>query len=117
MVAQERPIISWVFHKRLFIGKPLESCVTVEYALGRHKARLSAEDIRVDSPYNTYKYPRLPPGPIASPGLASIRAALYPVPATNYLYFVARGDGTHIFSRSKEEHVAAVEMLKREGKL
>ena len=116
-VAPERPIISSVFHKRLFIGRPLESCVTVEYAIGRHKARLSAGDIKIDSPYNTYKYSGLPPGPIASPGLASILAALYPLPATDYLYFVAKGDGTHIFSRSKEEHIAAVEMLKREGKL
>ncbi|MBI4531947.1 MAG: endolytic transglycosylase MltG [Candidatus Latescibacteria bacterium] len=116
-VAQERPVISSVFHKRLFIRKPLESCVTVEYALGQHKARLSAEDIKIDSPYNTYKYSGLPPGPIANPGRASILAALYPLPNTDYLYFVAKGDGTHIFSRSQEEHIAAVTMLKRNGRL
>lgn len=100
----ERPLISAVFHNRLRIGMPLESCATVEYLLPTRKPRLYFKDLQIDSPYNTYKNPGLPPGPIASPGEASIRAALYPVKAP-FLYFVAKGDGNHYFATKWSEHL------------
>lgn len=110
---EERPLISGVFQNRLRIGMRLGSDPTVEYALGRHQGRkgLSFKDIRIDSPYNTYRYAGLPPGPIANPGLASFEAALRPQ-ATDYLYFVARGDGTHAFTRTYQEHLAAQRRLR-----
>lgn len=106
VVQQERPIIAGVFLGRLEKGMMLESCPTVEYALGYHKEHLDNTDLQIDSPYNTYMYPGLPPGPIANPGQAAIQATLFPV-RTDYVYFVARGDGTHIFSRTNEQHEAA----------
>ena len=111
-VVEERPIISGVFHRRLKLGRALESCATVEYALGVHKDRLTKEDLTVSSPYNTYLHHGLPPGPIANPGRASILAALYPADV-EYLYFVARGDGTHIFSRTNREHARAKQRVRR----
>lgn len=110
---QERPLISGVFQNRLRIGMRLGSDPTVEYALGRHQGRkgLSFKDIRIDSPYNTYRYAGLPPGPIANPGLASFKAALHPQ-ETDYLYFVAKGDGTHAFTRTYEDHLAAQRRLR-----
>jgi len=111
--AQERPLISSVYHNRLRIGMALESCPTVLYAIGKpFGSKLLYSDLAVDSPYNTYKYPGLPPGPIASPGLACIQAALYPAD-TDYYYFVSRNDGTNEFSRTFEEHQRAV--LKYQG--
>lgn len=95
--AQDRPVISSVFHNRLKINMPLQSCATVQYALGVVKPKLSVVDTQINSPYNTYKMKGLPPGPIASPRIESIQAALYPT-NTNYIYFVAKGDGTHAFS-------------------
>ena len=89
-VDSERPIISSIFHRRLKLRRRLESCATVEYALGFHKERLSNEDLRVKSPFNTYLHEGLPPGPIGNPGRASLTATLYPAD-TEYLYFVARG--------------------------
>ena len=112
MVQEERPIISAVFHNRLELGRALESCATVEYALGVHKSRLTEEDLQVQSPYNTYLYAGLPPGPICNPGKASIEAALYPADV-DYLYFVSEGNGRHIFSRSLEEHVRAKRRVKK----
>ena len=109
----ERPIISSIFQRRLGFDRRLESCATVEYALGVHKQRLTNQDLKVDSPYNTYIHRGLPPGPIGSPGRASILAALFPSD-TDYLYFVARGDGTHKFSRTNKEHVAAKRAIRRE---
>ena len=106
VVQQERALIAGVFLGRLEHSMLLESCPTVEYALGIHKEHLDNEDLKVDSPYNTYLYPGLPPGPIANPGQASIEATLFPV-KTDYVYFVARGDGTHVFSRTNEQHEAA----------
>jgi len=103
---EERRIISAVFHNRLRRGMRLESCATVLYALGRFKRRLYEKDLQVDSPYNTYRVRGLPPGPIANAGAASLMAAISPA-GVNYLYFVARGDGTHVFSRTFAEHVAA----------
>lgn len=104
--SEERRIISAVFHNRLRRGMRLESCATVLYALGRFKRRLYEKDLQIDSQYNTYRVRGLPPGPIANAGAASLIAAVSPA-EINYLYFVARGDGTHIFSRTFAEHVAA----------
>jgi UPF0755 protein len=105
-VAEERPLIAGVFLRRLRLGMPLQADPTVKYVLSPAPVRLSVEDVSVDSPYNTYRYPGLPPGPIASPGLDSVRAVLKPG-GDELLYFVARGDGTHVFSRSYSEHLAA----------
>ncbi len=103
-VDQERAIISSVYHNRLNIGMGLGACPTVFYVLGKPASEpLLFADLEVDSPYNTYKYAGLPPGPICSPGLASIKAALYPAD-TDYYYFVAKNDGTHAFARTLEEH-------------
>ncbi|HHW14910.1 MAG TPA: endolytic transglycosylase MltG [Firmicutes bacterium] len=104
--AEERATIAGVFYNRLSRGMPLQSCATVEYALGRHKSQLSLEDLKIDSPYNTYLHPGLPPAPIGNPGRASLKAAAFPE-QTPYLYFVARGDGTHSFSRSFSDHLLA----------
>lgn len=98
-VASDRPIISSVFHNRLAIGMPLQSCATVQYILGEQKPVLSTKDTQIESPYNTYIISGLPPGPIASPGADSIYSALYP-DDTNYLYFLAKGDGSHAFSET-----------------
>ena len=108
----ERPIISSIFHRRLKLRRRLESCATVEYALGFHKERLTNEDLRVESPFNTYLHHGLPPGPIGNPGRESLRATLNPAD-TEYLYFVARGDGTHSFSRTNREHEAAKQAIRR----
>ena len=101
----ERELVSSVFHNRLKSDDYpyLQSCATVQYVLPEIKEVLSNEDIQTDSPYNTYKYKGLPPGPIASPGRASIEAALYPA-KTNYYFFVSNGDGTQTFSETYGEH-------------
>ena len=100
----ERPIIAGVFLNRLAKGMRLESCSTVLYAMGINKERLSLEDLKFDSPYNTYRYKGLPPGPICNPGAEAIDAVLYPE-ATDSLYFVSKGNGTHYFSSTFEQHV------------
>lgn len=105
-VAQERPLIAGVYLNRLRRGMRLECDATVQYALGEHKARLLYSDLKVDSPYNTYLHAGLPPGPICSPGLDCILAALRPM-ESDYLYYVAQGDGSHAFSRTLAEHKAA----------
>jgi UPF0755 protein len=102
----ERPIIASVFLNRLHQGMRLGSDATVEYVLGAHKAKLTYQDVQTPSPYNTYLHYGLPPGPICSPGLASIKAVLYPA-KTGYLYFVGKGDGSHVFSVTYNEHVVA----------
>lgn len=109
-VAKERPIIAGVFLGRLKLEMPLQSCATIQYILGYPKPELTVADTEIPSPYNTYQNMGLPPGPIASPGLASIQAVLNPAD-TGYLYFVANKDGSHIFSRSYEEHLAAIASL------
>lgn len=106
VVSEDRPIIAGVFYNRLAQGMNLQSCATVQYAQGKVKATLSNEDVQIDSPYNTYIHPGLPPGPIASPGYESLYAALYPT-ETDYLYFVAKPNGAHIFTKTYEEHLAA----------
>ena len=112
---KDRPLISAVYHNRLKIGMPLQCDPTVIYALGGLSRPLNHKDLEVDSPYNTYKHPGLPPGPINNPGRASILAALFPADV-NYLYFVAKGDGSHIFSVDLEEHNRAIAKIKRENK-
>ncbi len=105
---EERMLISSVFHNRLKAKRPLQADPTVIYALGETFAgNLDKEDLGIDSPYNTYKYRGLPPGPIGNPGREAIQAALYPADV-GYLYFVSRNDGTHEFSSSLEEHNRAV---------
>lgn len=102
----ERPIIASVFLNRLKHSMRLQSCATVQYVLGQPKERLTYQDVRIPSPYNTYLHDGLPPGPISNPGLASIRAVLDPA-KTNYYYFVAKGDGSHVFSTTFGEHQTA----------
>ncbi|HEY8361460.1 MAG TPA: endolytic transglycosylase MltG [Tissierellaceae bacterium] len=103
----ERPMISAVFHNRLKKDMLLQSCATVQYILGERKEVLTNEDISIQSPYNTYINKGLPPGPIASPGEASIIAALEPADV-DYLFFVLTGeDGSHTFSTTYEEHLRA----------
>ncbi len=103
---EERPVISAVYHNRLRVGMPLQADPTVQYALGEHRERVLYRDLEVDSPYNTYRHPGLPPGPIASPGRASLEAALYPA-AVPYLFFVAHPDGHHEFRTTFKEHAEA----------
>ena len=136
---KEREMISAVYHNRLKLGMLLQCDPTVIYALSgqqlvlseaegggtlansnRHQVRDSAtplllKDLEIDSPYNTYKYLGLPPGPICNPGKASILAALYPTDV-DYLYFVAKGDGTHVFSRTLDEHNRVKNKIKRARK-
>jgi UPF0755 protein len=108
--AEERPIIAAVYRNRLKVGMPMQADPTVVYALikaRRYDGNIRRDDLSVDSPYNTYKYPGLPPGPIASPGKASLEAALMPADVP-YLYFVSRNDGSHVFARTLAEHDANV---------
>lgn len=111
---EEMPIMSAVYHRRLRIGMLLQADPTVQYALGEHRTRLLFADIeRVkDHPYNTYTQPGLPPGPIAAASERAIDAALDPADV-EYLYFVARPDGTHVFSRTLAEHNRAVAEMRR----
>ncbi|MGB3971436.1 MAG: endolytic transglycosylase MltG, partial [Limnochordia bacterium] len=102
----ERPLVAAVYHNRLNIGMRLQADPTVRYVMTENRSRVLYSDLEIDSPYNTYRYDGLPPGPIASPGLKSILAVLEPADV-DYLYFVAKPDGTHQFSRTFEEHVAA----------
>lgn len=106
-VEEERPLISAVFHNRLRLGIPLQSDPTVLYSLSRVSGKLTKANLQVPSPYNTYLHRGLPPGPIASPGRASVMAALYPA-SSRYLYFVSKNDGTHAFSNTLREHDAMV---------
>lgn len=110
---EERPVISAVYHNRLRAQMPLQADPTVQYALGEHHERLLYKDLDVVSPYNTYRHPGLPPGPIASPGKASIEAALYPA-SVPYLYFVAHPDGHHEFRSTFREHTEAKAEVRRE---
>lgn len=104
--AEERRIMSDIFLKRLNINQPLQSDATVNYALGTSKMQPSLNDIGTDSPYNTYRYPGLPPTPIANPGLESLRAALDPIPNEYYYFLNNIETGETVFSKTFEEHVA-----------
>ena len=109
--AAERPIVSAVYHNRLKLRIPLQCDPTVVYALmraGKWTGNISKQDLQIKSPFNTYVYPGLPPGPIASPGRASIDAAIHPADVP-YLYFVSRNDGTHVFAETLAEHNRNVE--------
>ena len=110
----ERPLISAVFHNRLKRKIPLQSDPSVIYGLRRYSGHLTRRDLQSHSPYNTYRIVGLPPAPICNPGLASLRAALFPAPVP-YLYFVSRNDGSHLFSASLEEHNRAVEKYQAKG--
>ncbi len=112
----ERRIISAVFHNRLKIGMPLQSDPTVIYALGETKEALLVKDLKVNSPYNTYIHYGLPPGPICNPGKASLEAALNPAQVP-YLYFVASGDGGHLFATTNRQHNNNRIKVKRKAKL
>ena len=113
----ERKQISSVFHNRLKKNMRLQTDPTVIYAIENFDGNIRKRDLKIDSPYNTYRYKGLPPGPIASPGLKSIIAALYPAKTRN-LYFVSRQDGSHQFSATLKEHNRAVEkyQLRRVGR-
>lgn len=102
-VEAERPRIAGVIFNRLKRGMPLQIDATVQYALGRSKEKLYYRDLEVDSPYNTYKINGLPPGPIANPGWPSLKAVIEPE-RNDYLYYVAKPDGTHAFARTLSEH-------------
>jgi UPF0755 protein len=107
-VAEERSLVSSVFHNRLKQNMRLASDPTVIYGVADYNGNITKKDLQQLTPYNTYRINGLPPGPIASPGAESIKAALYPA-VTNYLYFVAKGDQTHYFSTSLTEHNQAVQ--------
>jgi len=111
---EEMPTISAVYHNRLRRGQRLEADPTVQYALGQHQQRLlyAHIDSVADNPYNTYRHAGLPPGPIGSPSTMGIDAALYPADV-DYLFFVARPDGSHIFTRTFAEHTRARAMVRR----
>jgi len=112
VVPSEAPLIAGVFKNRLKKHMPLQSCATVEYILPSHKLKLTNEDTRIESPYNTYLHTGLPPGAISNPGRNALAAALSPA-ATDYLFFVAKGDGSHVFSRTWSEHQAARRRIAR----
>jgi UPF0755 protein len=104
--ADERAVVAAVYANRLRIGMPLQADPTVIVALqraGTYTGNLRRQDLEFDSPYNTYRYRGLPPGPIASPGRASLEAAVNPAPV-DFLYFVSRNDGSHEFARTLAEH-------------
>jgi UPF0755 protein len=107
VVRDEMRLISAVFWNRLKLDMPLQADPTVQYAVGKERRALTRADLATDSPYNTYRRTGLPPGPIASPGLPAIRAALDPAPV-KYLYFVAMNDRRHYFSTTVAQHNAAV---------
>jgi UPF0755 protein len=111
---EERPVISSVIHNRLESKKYpfLQIDATIQYVLPERKANLSVEDTKIESPYNTYLNKGLPPGPIASPGVASIKAALYP-DDTKYYFYALDKDGKHHFSKTIEEHEAFLASLKK----
>jgi UPF0755 protein len=108
----EAPRVAGVFLNRLRTGMPLQADPTVAYALGKRKKRITYRDLEVDSPYNTYRHVGLPPGPICNPGESSIRAVLNPT-KTSDMYFVARGNGRHVFSKTMDEHIKAKREIRR----
>ena len=102
----ERPVVAAVYRNRLRIQMPMQADPTVIYALqkaGAYKGNLTRDHLQFDSPYNTYRYPGLPPGPIASPGRAALEASAKPA-SVEYLYFVSKNDGSHVFASTLAEH-------------
>jgi UPF0755 protein len=114
--AEERPVIAAVYLNRLRRGMRLQADPTVVYALGQRVDRVLYRHLEIDSRYNTYRYSGLPPGPIASPGAASLEAALKPAKVP-FLYFVAHPDGHHEFRTTFAEHSAAIRAVRREARL
>jgi UPF0755 protein len=106
-VDADRPIIAGVIYNRLRLKMPLQVDATIEYALPEHKTELSFGDLKIDSPYNTYLHPGLPPTPIANPGRSSLEAAFHPA-TTEALYYVYCGNGHHVFAKTLQEHQANV---------
>lgn len=113
---EERSLISAVFHNRLKRGMPLQADPTVIYGVGGIEGRIRKSQLKKDTPYNTYLHRGLPPGPIGSPGLSSILAALSPSPVT-YLYFVSKNNGTHVFTSSLREHNRYVYKFQRNHRI
>ena len=114
-VPEEKRLVSAVFHNRLRLGMKLDCDPTIIYVLkkeGKYEGNLRKKDMSLDSPYNTYLYAGLPPGPICNPGREALEAALYPAPE-DYLYFVAKNDGSHHFSRTFTEHQNAVRFYQK----
>ena len=117
MIADERPVIASVYQNRLKADMPLQADPTVQYAVGSEDGDrslrdgfwrpLSVADLDTDSPFNTYRHTGLPPAPICNSGLESIEAVA-DAAETDYLYFVARGDGSHAFARTPEQHAENV---------
>jgi UPF0755 protein len=112
---EEMPRISAVFHNRLAKGWRLEADPTVLYALGRSRGPVLHRDLEVDSPFNTYRVVGLPAGPIGNPGSEALRAALWPDSGRGEYYFVARGNGEHVFSRTLAEHNKARAQVRARG--
>ncbi len=110
-VPEERPVIAAVYYNRLRRGMLLQADPTVQYAMGRHVSRVMYKDLATKSPYNTYLHAGLPPGPIASPGAASLAAAANPA-KVDYLYFVARADGRHEFRQTLAQHYNAIRKVR-----
>ena len=108
---EDRPIIAQIFLKRLRLGMPLQADPTVQYLLDAPKEDLLYRDTEIDSPYNTYQNTGLPPGPIASPGTASLTAVLHPA-ETNYLYFVADRNGNNYYATNYADHLALVDRVR-----
>jgi len=111
-IRKDQPLIAAVLYNRLRIGMPLQVDATVQYVIG-HRERVLYKDLEVDSPYNTYKVTGLPPGPICSPGVDAVRAALNPADAP-YLYYTANPDGSHTFTTTLEHHVRATAQARAE---
>ena len=109
-LSEDRPRIAQVFLNRLDVDMMLQSCATIQYLLPTPKEKLLNKDLEIESEYNTYKTLGLPPGPICSPGYDSIKACVYPS-GEDYLYFVATESGSHIFSRTYEQHIRAQRSL------
>lgn len=103
-IQEERKIVAGIFMKRLDLGMPLESDATISYITGRKGARATFEELKIDSPYNTYKYRGLPPTPISNPSLDSIQAAIHPL-ETPYLFFLTDSSGQAYFARTLNEHI------------
>jgi UPF0755 protein len=123
-VPEERPLIAAVYLNRLAAGMRLQADPTVQYALAKPglptpgtrlwQRDLTMKDLEVASPYNTYQQAGLPPGPICNPGLAALDAVVHPA-TSDALYFVARGDGAHVFARTLDEHLANVRQYQSSG--
>lgn len=110
----DRPLIASVLMNRLKIDQPLQIDATIQFLLGTPKAKLYDKDLQIASPYNTYLHQGLPPGPIANPGDASLQAALYPT-QTDFLYYVAKKDGYHVFAKTYAEHLKNIKLYEWES--